>query len=102
MRADFFFPSAALSVTFLLHLPCPVPWKLAYMNCLLQYPLSSGFLHLVAEAQQEVRKRMRERGLFPLAGSSQAVAGQWVVSIPVSPVAVTMHGFWELPSAFTS
>ena len=72
----FFFPSAAPS-----ELPpfiCPALWpgRPAYMNCLLQYPLSSGFVHLVAGSVGCIHPCL-------------------------SPVAVTLHGFWELPSAFT-
>ena len=42
-----FFPSAAPSELSSFICPALCPGKLSYMNCLLQYPLSSGFLHLV-------------------------------------------------------
>ena len=69
MCADFF-SICCSKRTFLLHLPCPVPWEAGLYEL---PPTVSFVLWLPAfgcwEAQPEVRKRMRERGPVSLAGS---------------------------------
>lgn len=65
-----------LQVNFPLYLPCPVPREAGLYELPSQYPLSSGFLHLVAGSVGCIHPCL-------------------------SSVAVTLHGFWELPSAFT-
>ena len=69
MCADFFSIYCSKR-TFLLHLPCPVPWEAGLYEL---PPTVSFVLWLPAfgcwEAQPEVRKRMRERGPVSLAGS---------------------------------
>ena len=102
MCADFFSIYCSKR-TFLLHLPCPVPWEAGLYEL---PPTVSFVLWLPAfgcwEAQPEVRKRMRERGPVSLAGSLPGRSRSVGCIHPcLSAMAVTLHGFWELPSAFT-
>lgn len=52
------------------------------MESFLSSPLPSGFLDLTSERpQQEVRGQNEKVVPFPLAGPSQAVGRQWIISL---------------------